>query len=258
MTLTPAKVPHSTSPFGSLGRVGVLVPPANTTVEPELALMLPSGISLHAARLPGRVEEDTSIGLRERFLGYNATLEETADSFGGAPLDALVFACTGASYLVGPEGEADLRAAMKRSGVPLVHTAAGSVSDALSAIGARRVGLVSPYPEWLTQEAIGYWQASGFEVNDVQRIEDVVSIYAIDTEGVLAAAARLELSSVDAVVLSGTGMATADAIGPLAEHAGIPVLSSASCSAWWIVHNLAPQAIGQSKIVLQLDRWRHQ
>ena len=57
--------------YGWRGRVGLIVPPANMTVEPEVADMLPKGVSLHATRLPGQVSEDTSIGLRERFEGYN-------------------------------------------------------------------------------------------------------------------------------------------------------------------------------------------
>lgn len=242
-------------PYGWLGRVGVLVPPGNTTVEPELVAMLPAGISLHASRLPGRVELDTSIGLGERFLGYNATLSESADSFGGLPLDALSYACTGASYLVGPEGEDRLLEDLRRGGAASVNTASLAVDQALSACGAERIALVSPYPQWLTDRAIGYWNARQKVVVGVAPIASVVSIYDITDEEVERAIGSLDLTGVEAVVLSGTGMATLGAISKVADEIGIPIVSSTSCTAWWLTRTIAPHAIAESSTTAQLERW---
>ncbi len=36
--------------YGSRGRIGVLVPPGNPTVEPEMYRMAPAGVSIHFAR----------------------------------------------------------------------------------------------------------------------------------------------------------------------------------------------------------------
>lgn len=241
--------------FSRLGCAGILVPPANTTVEPELVAMLPDGMSLHANRLPGRTMQDTSIGLKERFEGYNATLGESADSFGGAPLDALVYACTGASYLVGPEGESELRRALQNGGVPRVHTAAGAVHDVLLRIGARSVALVTPYPEWLTRTAAGYWEAAGLQVVDVAQVPGVVSIYQISTDEAVATARTLHLDDADALVLSGTGMPTLQAIEVLTQSLDVPVLSSASCCAWWLVSTVAPEALTAAPLVRQVQSW---
>lgn len=223
--------------YGWLGRVGVLVPPANTTVEPELAAGMPSGVGVYASRLPGRTEEDTSVGLRERFLQYNATLSGTADSFGGMPLDALVFACTGSSYLVGPRGEDALLADL-RAGARQVCTAALAVRQALTACGCRRLALVSPYPSWLTAAAVDYWSACGFEVTGTFAIPQVKSIYAITPEEVMAAALSIPTAGIDGIVLSGTGMPTLDAIPSLSDKLRVPVISSASASIWWVVNAL--------------------
>jgi maleate isomerase len=173
--------------------------------------------------------------MRERFVGYNESLRATADSFGGMPLDALCLACTGSSYLVGPDGEGELMADLAAGGAPRVNTAAGTIREVLSALGCRRIAVVSPYPAWLTELAVAYWRASGFEVADCIAVSQVVNIYAIQASQALDAARRLDLLQVDGIVLSGTGMPTLDAIQQLASEIRVPVVSSNLCTAWWFV-----------------------
>jgi maleate isomerase len=256
-TAQAPEVPQSwkRGPLSPLGVVGVLTPPANTTVEPELVSLLPHGLSLHASRLPGKVEEDTGVGLRERFLGYNATLAQSADSFGGLPLDALVFACTGSSYLVGPGGEAALLADLRAGGAHTVNTAAGTVRQVLESAGAERIALVSPYPDWLTELAVAYWEACGLAVSGVANARESGSIYAVTPTEVAGAVSQLNLDGVDALILSGTGMATAGAIAELSGGLSIPAISSATCSAWWLTSTVAPESISSaSPIIAALDK----
>src|SRR5262249_12032243 len=254
---TRVGVRGKTAIYGWRGQVGILVPPANTTVEPEMAATLPDGVTVHTSRLPGRVAEDTSIGMRERFLGYNQSLRATADSFGGMPLDALCLACTGSSYLVGPDGEGGLLADLAAGGAAHVNTAAGTIREVFAVLGCRRIAVVSPYPPWLTELAVQYWRASGFEVADCVEVSQVVSIYAIQASQALDAARRLDLSQVDGIVLSGTGMPTLHAIEQLASEIHVPVVSSNLCTAWWFISTLDREAALQSPspALRQLASW---
>lgn len=221
-----------TREYGALIRAGLIVPPANSTVEPEMAAYLPRGAAIHAARLPGTVEQDTSRGLEDRIEGYLAALPDAVRSFGGMDLDAICLMHTGCSYVVGPQGEDRLREALDLSGAPHAFSAAEAIAEILAELGARRIALVVPYPDWLSRAAVSYWENRGLTVVDVAKPPDVVSIYEITPEQVLNCIRRLELKGTEAIVLSGTGMASLRALQSYAPSSAIPVVSSNLCSAW--------------------------
>jgi maleate isomerase len=243
--------------YGWRGRVGLIVPPANLTIEPEVAAMLPNGVSLHATRLPGQVAEDTSIGLRERFEGYNRALAATANSFGGAGLSALCLGVTGCCYLAGADGEKKLLDDLRAGGAPHVMTAARAIRLLLEGLGARKVALVTPYPAWVVELAKTYWQASGLDIVAVVPLPDVVSIYAVDTEKVVAGVRELATSDAEAIVLSGTGVATLPAIEAVADSSAVPVISSNLSLGWWILETLGRGAPldTPSRALRSVHRW---
>ena len=110
--------------YAPLGLVGVLTPQANTTVEPEFAILWPPGIAMLNARMTS-----TKPSIIARLLDYLRDLPEAAAQFANAPIKALAFACTGASYYAGVAEEDALVASMEdRLGIPVI-TAARAVLD---------------------------------------------------------------------------------------------------------------------------------
>src|SRR5215510_7535289 len=108
------------------GLIGVLTPQANTTVEPEFWLMLPPGVAVINARM---TSDKTS--LEARLIDYFDQIDQSIAQFHNAPVGAIAFATTGASYLAGIARERAVVAnTMKRVGVPLI-TAGHAVALAL-------------------------------------------------------------------------------------------------------------------------------
>jgi maleate isomerase len=226
--------------YASRGLVGVLTPQANTTVEPELNLLWPPGVAMINARL---VSDKTTMS--GRLVDYFANYAASLRLFANAPLAVAAAACTGASYLAGKEREAALTAEIaKRHGFPFI-TAATAVLDALTILEARRLGLVSPYPEDLRRASVAYWQSHGF---DVVAIADVVNsdgafhpIYSLTASSAaqaLAALGALEHRPLDAIVMLGTGMPTLASIAQVIGWNGPPVMSCNLCLAWRVVEAL--------------------
>jgi maleate isomerase len=222
-------------------RVGVIVPPENPTVEPELAGLIGSGTALHVARLP----LTPGAGLRGRLEGYRAGLDRTLDQFGELRLSAMLIACTGAFYPLGPaEDERLCRQLSDRHGLP-VQTATRAILEALQRLEARRIVIVSPYPSWLTEAARGYWTAAGLDVTRTVEFAGGRSIYSIGAGDVLAGLRDVVAAGddVDAILVSGTGVPTVAAIQALAAPVAPALLSSNLCGGRWLMET-APLPVG--------------
>lgn len=227
--------------YGPGGWVGVGVPQANPTVEAEMRRFLPQDAELLTSRLVSRAP--TSV---ERLIDYFDGLDRTLDSYDVLRPDVYGFACTGSSYLVGAEREAEIVAgAEARLGCPFV-TAAQAILDALAALGARRVALLAPYPADIVEAGIAYWRAAGLSIVQVMTIElpseDTRGIYGLRSADALAALDGGVSDDAEALLMSGTGMPTLAALAPAAARIGRPVLSSNYCLAWSLRRALSEDA----------------
>jgi maleate cis-trans isomerase len=215
----------------------MLTPQANTTVEPECRILLPAGIELVNARLTS-----SKPSMEDRLIDYFDTMAMSLSQFADAPLRTVGVACTGSSYLAGREREdAIFKALSQRLGIHVTSSAL-AVVDALEALGAKRIGLVSPYPDSLLQHSIAYWRSRGFEVAAVAKVvatdQDRVRsgsahpVYALGSESVMEALATLRGKPVDAIVMLGTGMPSLKSILQMPSLDGAPVFSCTLALAW--------------------------
>ena len=219
--------------YGNAGVLGVLTPQANTTVEPELWALLPAGWSILNARL---VSGKSTI--EQRLVDYTNRYAETCGQFANAPVSVLAAACTGASYLIGKQAEAALVAEIEAArNLPFI-TAARAATAALQEMGARRIALLTPYPDNLNAASQIYWQEQGFEVvakaGPALKTEAFHPIYAMHGSGVYTAYEELSQTKADAILMLGTGMAT---LGPLIAGGEAGLKQAVSCNlalAWSI------------------------
>lgn len=227
--------------YAPRGLVGMLTPQANTTVEPEFNILWPRGIAMINARLMSGKPSMTD-RLVDYFANYGASLAQ----FANAPIGVAAAACTGASYLAGREQEAaTIKDIEARHGFPFI-TAATAVVDALNVLRARRIGLVSPYPDDLNRASVGYWQSHGFTIEAIANAFNSASsfhpIYNLAGSAAHAALQALEDKPLDAIVMLGTGMPTLRPIADSIGWRGAPVMSCNLCLAWRAVEALDHQS----------------
>jgi len=242
--------------YAPRGLVGMLTPQANTTVEPEFNILWPRGVAMINARL---MSDKPSMADRlvDYFNNYAASLRQ----FANAPVGAVGAACTGASYLAGRDREAAVVRDMAAQHDYSFVTAALAVVDALRALEARRIGLVSPYPDDLNRASIAYWQSHGFEVAEVAGVFNPASafhpIYSLGGPAAETALRRLEGKPLDVIVMLGTGMPTLQPIARSIGWRGAPVMSCNLCLAWRLVAALdkRPPARASLEPWLKGDGW---
>lgn len=238
--------------YGKKGILGVLTPQANTTVEPEFWTLLPPGWSLLNARLTSSLDS-----IEKRLLDYTGKFESTAAEFANAPISAVTVACTGASYLIGREEESRITASMQQDrGVPCLTSGQASAA-ALRELGARKIALLTPYPESLNKASVPYWESHGFKVvaSTGPELEQNAfhPIYAMAEQGVCQAYERLSQSDADAILMLGTGMATLGAILYGHKQGLLPAVSCNLATVWYATRQACLSQ--KSNDALPLSEW---
>jgi maleate cis-trans isomerase len=223
--------------LGARGVVALLTPAENPTAEPELSVLLPPDVNLLTARMhvPG-------VEMADRLRGYETRMTEWLTPFGDAPLDAVAFACTGSTYLLGPSRRRP-ETLQRRAGPCPVVCAADALKDGLESLSARRITLVSPYPAELTEPAAAHWRAAGYEITAVVQspLAQGAShpIYGQNAASLLAGLRQaLDAGPVDAVVAMGTGAPSLAALAVASAETSVPILSSNLATAWSVARNL--------------------
>lgn len=204
-------------------RVGLLVPSTNSAAEPELARHLPEMVTVHTARMRFTPEGGPAAML-------DTYLPEAVADLATLGPDVVLFACTTAGAMRGSDYEATmLREIEARTGAKAVSVMAESVA-ALRRAGARRVGLLTPYPEEGTRAVANALLAAGFEVPVAKGLQ-LAGVRTPDiTPEELIAFGREALADadVDAVFISCTDLFTLDALDQFERAFGKPVITSMS------------------------------
>jgi maleate cis-trans isomerase len=221
--------------YGWRGRIGVLVPPGNPTVEPEMYRMAPAGVSIHFARFdptddmsePGGAE-----GLEERTRAMLTGLAAPARALAAVKPAVVVLAHTGVSYVNGFANEQALIDRLASLAGATAVTAARSIQLALEHLGVKKLALGTPYPEAMSALGKVYWQAAGFEVAGYRRLEGVSNIYAESEERAYRLAREADAADAEAVVVSGTGLPTVGMLDRLEQDLGKPAITSMQASLW--------------------------
>jgi len=211
----------------SSARVGVVVPSGNAAAEPEIAGLVQPSMNVHAARFPSLPGKS----LRVRLDIYNEVLPEVV----GLALDAVVVACSGSHYLLGPREDRAFCDRLGAAGGRPVASSTLATLDTCAELGVRELVLVSPYQPWLTDLSRDYWEAAGLRVRRVVPIRAGAgfSPYDVTTDELVGQVEAAGTGPDEVLLLTGTGMFTFDALERIGAGNDRVLLTSNVCSARW-------------------------
>ncbi|WP_145814618.1 maleate cis-trans isomerase [Kribbella amoyensis] len=222
-------------------RIGVLTPHADLGPESELQAMAPSGVRIHAARVPfgamasgGAMSRTIPLAPVEAFV-RPPHIDEALALLAAAPLGAIGIGFTSAGYVVGAAGERKLieRLHERGSGVPIISTCASAV-EGLRELKAERIALFDPpwFDAELNRLGAEYFGSQGFEVRyhapcglpSRQQSINPAELYRWIRDHTPAEA--------DAIFVGGNGFRAVGVIAALEEDLGRPVLTANQALLW--------------------------
>lgn len=228
-------------------RIGLVVPSSNTTVETEMPRLLAqhpdAEFSFHSSRMRMHTVSP------EQLRAMNSQRERCILELGDAGIDAVLYACL-VAVMVGEPGEhqrveAAVAEQLSTGGASAaVLSSAGALVEALQALQARRIALVTPYLRPLAEQVVGYLEAEQFAVADWRALQvaDNAAVGCIPGEQVMTAARELDLDNVDALVLSAcVQMPSLDLVQAAEDEFGVPVITAATAGAYTLLRRLGLQ-----------------
>lgn len=228
-------------------RVGQIVPSSNVTMETEIPALLRARevigderFTFHSARM--RMKHVT----KEELARMDGDSDRCALELSDARVDVMGYACLVAIMSMGlgyhrASAERLTKVAAENGAATPVVTSAGALVDAIHAIGAKRVAVVTPYMKPLTEMVCGYIQNEGIEVADWRALEisDNLKVAAHDPMALPDIVAGMTTGDVDAVVLSACVQMPSLAAVPLVEaRTGKPVVTAAIATTWQMLRSL--------------------
>lgn len=219
--------------YGTRARLGLVVPSSNSTAEPEIARMLPDGVTAYASRVL-QVETDDPAEKVATILAMQAGLGRAVDELVSVRPAAIGFACTAASFLNGAVDDRETCAALStRAGCPVLTTSRAVVL-ALRSLGVRRVALATPYLPEINAGEAAFLAEEGVEVVNSVGLGIVGNLPKgrLPAEASRRAVAEADTPDAQAVFVSCTNWRTVDHLPELERRLSKPVLSSNSATAW--------------------------
>ncbi len=210
------------------GRIGLLVPSSNTTVEPEFYRALPEDVTLHVARL---FLTKIEVGSIERTA---ADLERASRELATADVDVIVLGATAPSFLKGIGYDRRLAEQIEAASGKPATTTSTAILQALAALGVRRIALGSAYTDGVNAIAASFLQANGLEVVALEGLgyEDNLAVGRLPAETAFQSGRRVDCPQADAVLLACTNWQTMPIIARLEDELGKPVVTTTQATLW--------------------------
>ncbi len=218
-------------------RVLLVVPANNATMEPEIAALCPE----LGPPLVARVPRPPRMLTLDDIPDYAAATLAAAAPFARHDLALVVYGCTAAGFLAGPDGNARIAGGLGRlTGAPTVSTADAMI-EALRAGGAKRVGVVTPYLKPVNDGLVAYLAASGIAVRGLSSFDapTTEALGRITEEEVYERALATASPEDDALFIACSQLPTLGIVPRLRERLGCPVWSSILATAWAGARRLA-------------------
>ncbi len=216
-------------------RFALMVPSTNTSVEREFHHLRPQDCSWHTGRImitAPALDSAAAFGLFRECL--NAALPDALSTVLTAEPDYIVMGMSAETFWGGVQGNAAFEQGVRDLTGLEVTTGASAAAAALTAFGARRIGIVTPYQPVGDEQVVAYFTELGFEVAAITGLcsASATSIADETPETLRAAFRSVDGPDVDALIQCGTNLECVAVAAELERELDKPVIAINAATMW--------------------------
>ncbi|MEI8033944.1 MAG: aspartate/glutamate racemase family protein [Betaproteobacteria bacterium] len=215
--------------YGWRGRIGLLVPSINTTMETEFWGLAPHGVSVHTARIAGGRE-----GTPETLRGMEEASKVAAGDVAMVEPDVVVYGCTSGSFFEGPSWNKKICEQLTKITKAPTVTTAGAMVACLKAGGHKKVDVVTPYVALTNERLKSFLKVQGITVSQLGTFDmlDMFDHAKIEPEEIYRKVKSMTTDKSEAVFVACTQLRALEVLDELERDLGKPVYSAVQASAW--------------------------
>jgi maleate cis-trans isomerase len=215
--------------YGWRGRIGLLVPSINTTMETEFWRIAPEGVSVHSARIAGGRH-----GTPEELRSMESASKKAAEEVAMVEPDVVVYGCTSGSFFEGPEWNKKICEQLSAITKAPTITTAGAMAACLMAGGYKKVDVVTPYVELTNERLKQFLKTYGIDVVKLGTFDmlDMFDHAKIQPEEIYQMVKEITTPEAEAVFVACTQLRALEVADMLERDLGKPVYTAVQASAW--------------------------
>lgn len=214
--------------YGWRGKIGIMIPSVNITMEPELWKMAPKGVGIYTSRM---LAQGCSV---EDLKKQDTYVESCAEELATAEPDIILFGCTSGSFLGGVQWENEIKQRItKISHCPSITTT-GAVLEAMKVLHKKNITIVSPYTEEVAQLEAKFFTEKGYRIVSEKNMgfDTGKDIYSQSQETVYRFAKSAVTKETELLFISCTNFPSFAVSKQLEKDLNITVITSNQCSLW--------------------------
>ncbi|MDE0942591.1 MAG: arylmalonate decarboxylase [Alphaproteobacteria bacterium] len=216
-------------------KFGVVVPSTNTIVEPEFHAMAPLGVTNHTGRfLIPNMALNSNEDFEQLVVEIKKTLDGAVDGITPAAVDHIIIGISAESFWDGADGADQLQKRLEAKAGCTMTLGSAAARSALVAVGAKRLGIVTPYWPVADEKVRGYFGECGFEVVALKGLKanSPVNIAEQSEETLRQAMIEVNSADVDTIIQVGTNLGMAQLAGEAERWLGKPVIAINTALYW--------------------------
>ena len=216
--------------YGYRGKIGILVPAINTTMEMDFHRMAPEGISVHTARVSWDAPESSVESLGE----MTSKAVKAAVDVAAAHVDVIVYGCTSGSFFKGATWDREICSVLtKETKIPSITTSTAML-EGLKELKIKKVSVATPYSEEVDGRLKQFLADNGFQVMKLESLHQRdVWEHARNAPYVLYELGKKAfVPEADGIFISCTQLRSIDIAEELEKDTGKPVVTAVQASMW--------------------------